>query len=129
MDRIKDFLIYLYNNYNYKPDLSITRVKAILLLVDKELISLRGYSLSLLSWYLDKGVLKTKEYDVNKVIEEVGIEKKESNFGCLITYLKPNNKNKEFNLSKIETDTINQYIEATEVLSFNGLMNLVSLEI
>lgn len=76
MDRIKDFLIYLYNNYKYKPDLSITRVKAILLLVDKELISLRGYSLSSLSWYLDKGVLKTEEYDVNKVIEEVGIEKK-----------------------------------------------------
>lgn len=129
MEKIKDFLIYLYNNYNYKPDLSITRVKAILLLVDKELISLRGYSLSSLSWYLDKGILKTKEYDINKVIEEVGIEKKENNFGCPTILLKPKDVDKGLNLSKIETDTINQYIEATEVLSFNGLMNLVSLEI
>lgn len=128
MDRIKDFLMYLYNNYKYKPDLGIARVKAILLLVDKELISLRGYSLSSLSWYLDKGVLKTKEYDINKLIEEVGIEKKENNFGCPTILLKPKDINKELNLSKIEADTINQYIEATKVLSFNQLMTLVSKE-
>lgn len=129
MEKIKDFLIYLYNNYKYKPDLSLARAKAILFLVDKELISLRGYSLSSLSWCLDKGILRSKEFDINKTIEEVGTEKKLNNFGCFTIYLKPKSIDKKLNLSKAEIDTINRYIEATKILSFNKLMNLVSLEI
>lgn len=126
MDKFKDAILYMSSIS--KQDLTFEVAKSIIFLVDKELVGMRGYSLTGFEWFMsNNGVLQCEDVDILEEFRKVGLERRKTNFGVDLLFIKKSEQ-KEYMLSRVEREVIEQYTDSCSNLTFSQLRKLVEEE-
>lgn len=128
-EKLKNLLSYIIKTYPYEKDLTISRLTALVYLIDYEHMKTYNTTLTENPYYLNKHGINALDISIQiKNDKDLTIEKTKSNFGTIKFLVKAKN-NKTLltyeNLEKDQIKIIDQIIDQTKTLSYNQLMTYV----